>query len=259
MKRHYTQAEIRGSWQWKEQVDKHHYILMASVYRPISFYLAWVFLRLGMSANQVTYLSGIVGVAGLALLGTTSVPIRVLGALLANMWIVLDCVDGDIARCTNTSSQYGHFLDRVAGYIVGIFVFMFAGVGALNHFDRFQGWLAASSPHAFHAQSVAVFLFAAGFWASLSSSFGRLIYQKYKADFAQGDEFQPHNLPEPSLGLNLRRWAAIVADKPDFIFPLLLLATAFDTVSLFVFLYALINSMIMLYSLIKVRQLVADQ
>ncbi|MEE1927000.1 CDP-alcohol phosphatidyltransferase family protein [Streptomyces sp. TRM 70351] len=70
-----------------------------------------------ITPNQLTYLMVLAGVlAGAALLvpGLTG---ALLGALLVQLYLLLDCVDGEIARWRGQTSVTGVYLDRVGHYL----------------------------------------------------------------------------------------------------------------------------------------------
>jgi phosphatidylglycerophosphate synthase len=70
-----------------------------------------------ISPNQLTYLMVLTGVlAGAALLipGLTG---ALLGALLIQLYLLLDCVDGEVARWRRQTSITGVYLDRVGHYL----------------------------------------------------------------------------------------------------------------------------------------------
>ena len=65
----------------------------------------------GVSANAVTLLSGVIGVLAAVLFGTGAYLGLLAGAVLLQAALVLDCVDGEIARATGTFSPFGAWLD----------------------------------------------------------------------------------------------------------------------------------------------------
>jgi phosphatidylglycerophosphate synthase len=81
------------------------------VSRPLSRVLTpWV-LRVGLTPNQVTAVSVVVGLAAAALFAVGEPAALVAGALLLQLSLVLDCVDGDVARYTRRFSPMGAWLD----------------------------------------------------------------------------------------------------------------------------------------------------
>lgn len=100
----------------KRQSDFQNHLWAYLIVRRLSFYLAPVFIRLGFSANQITLLGGGVLLVGLgSLVLTTSYSVIVFGALLINLWYVLDFVDGVVARYNDTESELGAFVDWFIG------------------------------------------------------------------------------------------------------------------------------------------------
>jgi phosphatidylglycerophosphate synthase len=85
--------------------------------RKVSIHLTKVFLRTGWSADAVTWLMIVVGTgAGLFLL-IPGVWGAVLTALAVQLYLVLDCCDGEVARWRGQTSAAGVFLDRVGHYL----------------------------------------------------------------------------------------------------------------------------------------------
>jgi uncharacterized protein DUF5941/CDP-alcohol phosphatidyltransferase-like enzyme len=89
----------------------------------------------GVSANSVTALSGVIGVLAVVLFGTGSFAGLVAGGLLLQLSLILDCVDGEIARATQTFSPFGAWLDasldRVKEY--GALAGLAVGAGRHGH------------------------------------------------------------------------------------------------------------------------------
>jgi phosphatidylglycerophosphate synthase len=208
------------------------------VVRPVSFHLAAVFIRVGITANQVTWLSFAVLSAGCALLGFGSYLAAVLGAGLINAWLLLDCVDGNIARYQKTSSTYGAFLDTIGGYGAYALVFLAAGIGAYNRPGDLGGvtfWSAGATVDG------AVWMFL-GAWASIAALWTRLVFQKFKNSFG-GTELRRHHL----IGASARQsWARRLIGVGNNVLNvsggalvLLFAATLFGTLDLFLLLAAL--------------------
>ncbi len=68
-------------------------------------------VRRGIGANAVTAVSAVLGLAGAGAFALGAYPWLVAGALLLQVSLVLDCVDGEIARATRTRSAFGGWLD----------------------------------------------------------------------------------------------------------------------------------------------------
>lgn len=91
-------------------------------HRPPARVLVRLLARTPVSPNQVTLLSGLVGVAAGTLVGLAAHrPELMLGAaILLYFSVVLDCCDGQLARIRGVSSTTGAVLDGLADYAVGI-------------------------------------------------------------------------------------------------------------------------------------------
>lgn len=101
--------------------------------RSISPYFSWLFLRLGLSPNQLTYLMVLCGVlAGVAvslpMAGAAGLAGALAGALLVQTYLLLDCSDGEVARFTGRTSVAGVYLDRIGHYFSE--VALLVGLGA---------------------------------------------------------------------------------------------------------------------------------
>lgn len=86
--------------------------------RRVSVYLTRLALRLGLSPNAVTALMIAVGLAGAVVLGIGGWWPALIGFLLVQLYLVLDCVDGEVARWTGKTSVVGIYLDRLGHYLV---------------------------------------------------------------------------------------------------------------------------------------------
>lgn len=84
--------------------------------RRLSPYVTRAVLPTGVSPNQLTALMMVAGVAaGFALLWP-GLGGALLAAVLVQIYLLLDCSDGELARFTGKSSVTGKYLDRVGHY-----------------------------------------------------------------------------------------------------------------------------------------------
>lgn len=115
--------------------------------RPWSLFFTYLALNLGLSANQVTVLQIVAGMAGALCLAFTSPAMLILGIVLLQAGFVLDNVDGEVARFRKQVSISGKFLDTVGHALVIPSIYFSAGVGLyfrLGHFETvIFGFLAA--------------------------------------------------------------------------------------------------------------------
>jgi phosphatidylglycerophosphate synthase len=98
------------------------------VLRPVSMPVSWAALKIGLSANAVSYVSAFFSLAGAVLFSLSGYPLPGAGAVLFNVFSVLDCADGNIARVTKTASPWGGWADAVMGFIAYTAVFLSTGV-----------------------------------------------------------------------------------------------------------------------------------
>ncbi|MBT2210652.1 CDP-alcohol phosphatidyltransferase family protein [Actinomadura sp. NEAU-AAG5] len=113
--------------------------------RDLSPYFAWIALRLGFSPNQLTYLmmlSGIVAgaVVSLPASGTAALWTALGGAVLIQVYLLLDCVDGEVARYLRRTSVAGVFLDRIGHYLSEVSLLIGLGFAAQGGW-RNGGWV----------------------------------------------------------------------------------------------------------------------
>ncbi len=81
------------------------------VHRPLARLLTPVALRLDLTPNQVTGLSVLLGLAAAAAFALGRWWSLVIGAVLLQLSLVVDCVDGDVARYRRMFSPAGAWLD----------------------------------------------------------------------------------------------------------------------------------------------------
>lgn len=103
-----------------EELADHH------VHRPLASYVVRILVPTPVTPNQITVMSGIVGVlAGVALWFSAGRPVlRLVSAGLLFGSVVLDCTDGQLARARQQVSANGVILDGLADVFVGISVML---------------------------------------------------------------------------------------------------------------------------------------
>ncbi|WP_061299345.1 CDP-alcohol phosphatidyltransferase family protein [Herbidospora cretacea] len=84
--------------------------------RKLSIYVTWALARTPITPNQVTGLMIVTGVAAGAVLVLPGLAAAVLAAILVQVYLLLDCSDGELARWTGRTSLTGVYLDRVGHY-----------------------------------------------------------------------------------------------------------------------------------------------
>ncbi|WP_214109902.1 CDP-alcohol phosphatidyltransferase family protein [Acrocarpospora catenulata] len=84
--------------------------------RRLSIYVTWLLARTPITPNQVTGLMIVSGVLAGAVLALPGLWAAVGAALLIQLYLLLDCSDGELARWTGRTSIAGVYLDRVGHY-----------------------------------------------------------------------------------------------------------------------------------------------
>jgi len=107
-----TLDEIRAGYPYEKQ--KSDPLWAKTIIRRLSFYLTWILIRLNISAFQVSVFS--ISVPIIALIFWIRLE-PITAAVLLNVWLLLDCVDGNIARLEG-GSKGGPFVDASSGYMM---------------------------------------------------------------------------------------------------------------------------------------------
>ena len=142
-----TVADVRAGGQppgLKERRNEEHWAGRLYM-RSASPYFSWIFLRVGFSPNQLTYLMIVCGVLGgvavaLASEGTAGLVSALAGALLIQAYLLLDCSDGEVARYTTRTSVTGVYLDRLGHYFSEVALLVGLGFRAQGGLES-GGWV----------------------------------------------------------------------------------------------------------------------
>ena len=98
--------------------------------RKISKLFTWLAVRLKMTPNQVTLISFAVGLLSAYEFSKGNFWAIFIGAALLQLSIIIDCVDGELARYTRQFSQLGAWLDAITDRIKEYLVFFALAYGA---------------------------------------------------------------------------------------------------------------------------------
>ena len=111
------------------------------VNRRVSGPLSRLFMKLGLSPNTITLLSLVLGLMGAACFAMGSYRSGILGALLFQLAVIMDCCDGEVARITFAESRLGQELDLVSDNIVHVAVFAGIAWGTYEQSPVHSGYL----------------------------------------------------------------------------------------------------------------------
>ena len=125
-----TVAEIRDSLSDEKRLTEMDVWAIRYGIRPLSVYVAWLFIRLRVSCKQTVVLGLLLGLAGIFLIAVGSPQVMVAGAVLLIIGSLLDYVDGNIARATGTTDKLGAYLDLTCDNFMAAAVPIAVGIGA---------------------------------------------------------------------------------------------------------------------------------
>lgn len=134
--------------------------------RKASFPITYIFINAGCTANMVSVISWILIFIAAVCLSINNFGWMLAGVILTNFWLVLDCVDGNIARVKKIKTYMGDFFDAVAGYGPFSFTTLAIGIAAYNTTHLIP-------------EKYRIWLIALGGFAAMCNLYMRLIHQKY--------------------------------------------------------------------------------
>lgn len=115
-------------------------VMIRIFYRKLSIYVTSVFLRMRITANQISMLGIILGCAGAVLIGSGKAVALIAGIVLLQAGFIFDCVDGEIARYNkvkqeiNRANLSGTYLDAIGHLILQPLTVLFFGIGTVHYF-----------------------------------------------------------------------------------------------------------------------------
>ncbi|MGA1333904.1 MAG: CDP-alcohol phosphatidyltransferase family protein [Candidatus Nanopelagicaceae bacterium] len=98
--------------------------------RKFSKLLTWLAVRVKATPNQVTLISFAIGLYSAFCFTKGTFSQTLLGAVLLQLSIIVDCVDGELARYTRKFSKLGAWLDAVTDRVKEYMVFLGLAIGA---------------------------------------------------------------------------------------------------------------------------------
>jgi phosphatidylglycerophosphate synthase len=137
-------AEVRSAGQppgLKERRNEEHWAGRLYM-RDLSPYASTAFIRLGVAPNPITYLMILAGMLAGAVLAFGGLWSALLAALMVQIYLLLDCCDGEVARYTGRTSVAGVFLDRIGHYLAEVALLIGLGIRAQGEWEA-GGWVVA--------------------------------------------------------------------------------------------------------------------
>ncbi len=118
----YTYSQILDSLPVKKNSNSSWWVKLWV--RKTSFLFTFLLINLGFSPNGVSVLSIFVALFSFVCFAVPAMWTLVAAIVAINLWLILDCVDGNIARCRKQKTIYGEFVDDIGGYYVVAFVYL---------------------------------------------------------------------------------------------------------------------------------------
>jgi phosphatidylglycerophosphate synthase len=111
--------------------------------RRLSPYVTRMFLGTPLSADAVTALMILMGLLAAVVLTLPGLLPAVGAMLLGQLWLLLDCCDGEVARWRQTFSSTGIYLDGLAHFTTQVALPAGVGIRADGGWDSLGGWTTA--------------------------------------------------------------------------------------------------------------------
>ena len=109
------------------------------IHVPIASQIVGLLKNSLVTPNQVTYFSVLIGFLSGYAFSFASPNSLILGGILLEVTLVLDCVDGQLARAKNMASDWGRLIDGIAGY----FAYLAVVAGLIKGYPEFEQVLKA--------------------------------------------------------------------------------------------------------------------
>lgn len=208
--------------------------------RPISILITLPIIKTSIKPTTITKVSILFSLAGFFLMSFgRAMPTSIIGWTAFMIWVLLDAVDGNLARCKNECSALGDLWDTMGGYIAMVLIFFGAGIAAF--YDN--NTLAFCEDY---------WLIIIGSSTAIFSIFPRLILHKKKSSV--GNTAAVKQLSDKS-SFGLKNIIAMnIVSPTSFMDIFLLIAIVLHSLNWFVIIYFAIYlavMMISLYSLLK--------
>ena len=112
--------------EFKRNCTEHRYYsydaIHDKIFVPPALLIAWICIRLNVSANLISWFSGVVAIIGGILFSAEDLKYVLIGSVLFLIWFLLDYVDGSVARYKKTTSIEGQYIDWLMNVIANVSV-----------------------------------------------------------------------------------------------------------------------------------------
>ena len=218
-----------------------------NVRRRASIYITKLFLKLGITANQTTFISIVIGVISVVLFAFGNYWYTLSAVFLLHISSILDCTDGEIARYRG-ASPVGAFFDSLFHDIMYGLLFVGISFGVYQNYPN-------------------TLVFALGFSASVFKMLHRLtsVKKSYYVKKLEDTPYKPKKEnKEPARSLLIKFLSSPLIKKPVFYvyslnafgqtLPLLLIAAIFDLMPILLLFYGIFMPLVWFVSLYTAYQ-----
>lgn len=109
------------------------------VLRPLSILFTIPFIGKKVNPTDITKISVLCCIIGFFILATNISTYGILlGWFFFFLWSLLDCIDGNVARCNNACSKIGDLWDTTGGYVAMVLIYYSAGIVAFKYGNRYD-------------------------------------------------------------------------------------------------------------------------
>lgn len=219
----------------KKRKEERFNIWVTLAVRPLSVLFTKPFIGTNVLPTTITKWSVVSILIGFIFIVTaSSLSSLLIGWGLFFCWAVLDGVDGNYARCSNQCSQLGDLWDTMGGYLAMVLIYMSAGIASYYQPELIQ-----------MGHNVTILIL--GCATATISIFPRLIMHKRKSSNIQDKAV---NAISDKQSFSLSKIAAMNLVSPSgFMQIIFLCALIFNLLNIFVLIYFVVNTGIMLLSL----------
>jgi phosphatidylglycerophosphate synthase len=214
----------------KETIWEHYFA------RQIAFLITPIFLKAKISANQVSILAIITGIIAAILIILGNFWMILLGAILMQIWLILDKTDGVIARYRKMESLFGKFLEEFSGSLIAALFFSSIGVAA----SKFPGFLP------FSLQLPPYLFIILGILTSFFVIFRHLIFRHFEATCFKDKELKTESLFNSGALATFYKMAIKFLGIYSLAQPLFIFAIIFNFLGLYTLVYFIIQGLAML-------------
>jgi len=170
-----TLSEIKNA-----SVNKKDNSILLKFCRPVGFYFAWFFIRIGLTPLIINFLNLTIGIIICILFGWFNPIYRIPAASLLLLWQILDTSDGNMARALNIRSNYGGFIDYAGSMFILAFIQLNIGIG-LYRFP--EGLMEDLFYNYFHISYLTEYILIISAYSSISTILCRLLQKVIQIRF----------------------------------------------------------------------------